>query len=609
MRNFGYDEDGWVGSLKDRHIWQRILRYSKPYLPALSAAVILSLLVTGATLGLPRLMQLAIDRYITAVELTAADRVDGLGELALIYGVLVSIVFLAGFLQVVLLEKIGQSIMHSMRRDLFSHLLKLDLSFFNNQAVGRLVTRLTNDIQNMHEMFTSVMVTLFNDLLKLLGILIILYLMNVKLALVMSIFVPLSFVSTIAFSRLARGKFRAIRSQLAKLNSFLQESISGLSIIQLFNREQDSYRKYMSLSGEYLNRTLSQIRLFGTFMPLTEFMSSAAIALIVWYGGGEVIRQQLTLGELVAFLSYMRLFFQPLRELSQKYSIVQSALASAERIFNLLDTKYSISSPALLSAPEKMRGKVLFDKVSFGYSPDEPVIKDISLEIAAGETVAVVGSTGSGKSTLINLLIRFYDPQDGRILIDGKDVREYPLQELRTTVGIIMQDVIILPDTLLANIVMDTGVDRKSVVDILTRTGMDRFVSDLPEGLDTLIGEGSLDLSAGEKQILCFARVLCRNPRILVLDEATSFIDTQTENILEEAITASFKGRTSLIIAHRLSTIRRADRILVMDGGRIREQGSHDELMALDGLYSNLVKLDLQSGDQERLLNGYSQDS
>ena len=375
MRNFGYDEDGWVGSLKDRHIWQRILRYSKQYLPALSAAVILSLLVTGATLGLPRLMQLGIDRYITVVELTAVDRIDGLGEMALIYGVLVSIVFFASFLQVVLLEKIGQSIMHSMRRDLFSHLLKLDLSFFNNQAVGRLVTRLTNDIQNMHEMFTSVMVTLFNDLLKLFGILVILYLMNFKLALVMSIFVPLSFVTTIAFSRLARGKFRAIRSQLAKLNSFLQESISGFKHHSTVQPRAGQLPQIYVIERRISQPNTEPDQAVRNLHAVTEFMSSAAIALIVWYGGGEVIRQQLTLGELVAFLSYMRLFFQPLRELSQKYSIVQSALASAERIFNLLDKKYSISSPALVSAPEKMRGKVLFDKVSFGYSPDGPVYK------------------------------------------------------------------------------------------------------------------------------------------------------------------------------------------------------------------------------------------
>lgn len=594
MRDFGYVEEGWSGSLKERHIWRRIIGYSSRHVLKCILAVLLSLLVTAATLALPRLMQIGIDSYITVPELPLDSRFEGLLLIVLLYGGMVAIVFLAGFLQVVVLERIGQSIMQTIRCDLFSHLLELDLSFFNRHAVGRLVTRLTNDIQNMYEMFTSVMVTLFNDFLKLIGILVILFLMNFRLALLMSLFVPASILITIVFSRFAREKFRAIRRQLARLNGFLQESISGLTIIQLFERQQASYHKYEELSEEYLNRTLAQIKLFGMFMPLTELMSSVAVALIIWYGGGEIIRQELTLGELVAFLSYMRLFFQPMRELSQKYSIVQSALASAERIFDLLDIRAEIRPPALPATPLKVRGAIVFDRVSFGYDRDDPVLQDVSLTINPGETVAVVGSTGAGKSTLINLLLRFYDPQQGRILLDGVDLGEYDPHDLRTTVGVIMQDVFILPDTLLANIVLDTGEDRARVIEIIENTGMDDFVAGLPNGLDTLIGEGHQELSAGEKQLLSFARVLCRNPVVLVLDEATASIDTATENILELAIAASFENRTSLVIAHRLSTIRRADRIVVMDRGKIREQGTHDELMARQGLYSALVGLDLQ---------------
>ena len=313
MRNFGYHEEGWSGSVAEHHIWRRILRYSVPFGWSLLLAVGLSLTVTAASLALPRLMQLAIDRYITDSQLAAGIRIEGLGRLTAIYAFLVVVIFAAGFLQMVVLERVGQSIMHILRRDLFAHILKLDLAFFNRYAVGRLVTRLTNDIQNMHEMFTSVMVTLFNDLLKLAGILVILYLMNVRLALLMSLFVPASILITTIFSRLAREKFRAIRRQLAQLNGFLQESISGLSIIQLFERQQDSYRRYHKLSDEYLQRTLGQIRLFGTFMPMTEFMSSLAIALIVWYGGRQIIGGRLSLGELVAFISYMRMFFQPMQ--------------------------------------------------------------------------------------------------------------------------------------------------------------------------------------------------------------------------------------------------------------------------------------------------------
>jgi ATP-binding cassette subfamily B protein len=596
MHNFGYDEEGWVGSRPDRHIWGRILRYSGRYAPGLAGAVVLSLLVTSATLGLPRLMQVGIDSYITAIDLPAAVRIDGLTGVVLMYAVLVAVVFLAGFLQVVVLEKIGQSIMHSIRCDLFAHMLELDLAFFNNQAVGRLVTRLTNDIQNMHEMFTSVMVTLFNDFLKLAGILVILFLMNDRLALVMSVFVPLALLITIVFSRLARDKFRDIRQQLARLNSFLQESISGLSIIQLYNRQDWSQKQYQVLSEEYYRRTLGQIKLFGTFMPMTEFMSSAAIALIVWYGGGEVIRRQLTLGELVAFLSYMRLFFQPMRELSQKYSIVQSALASAERIFDLMDTRGIIKSPAVPAVRGATRGEIIFENVTFGYQTGEPVLKRVSLTIRSGETIAVVGSTGAGKSTLLNLLVRFYDPQEGKILLDGIDLRQYPLRDLRHRIGIIIQDVVILPDTLLANIVMETGAHLDRVNEIIENTGMESFVAGLPQGLDTPIGEGNLELSAGEKQLLCFARVLCRDPKVLILDEATASVDTATENILEYAVAASFENRTSLVVAHRLSTIRRADRIVVMDNGMISEQGTHAELMEMKGIYCDLVRLDLRNG-------------
>jgi len=601
MHNFGYSEEGQVGSFGDAHIWRRLLVYCRGHVLGMGGAVALSLVVTAATLGLPRLMQLGIDHYIVADSLDHAARIAGLGQTALYYGLLVGVVFAATFAQVVLLEWIGQSIMQRLRQHLFAHVLTLDLSYFHSQPAGRLVTRLTNDIQNMYEMFTSVMVTLFNDGLKLAGIFWFLAMMNGRLALVMAVFIPLAVVVTVVFSRFAREKFRAIRSQMSKINSFLAESLAGVSVVQSFGGQGRSSQTHCGLTQEYLVRSFGQIRVFGAFMPLTELMGSAAIALIIWYGGGEVIRRHLTIGELAAFISYMRLFFQPLRELSQKYSIVQSAMASAERIFQTLDARSAMQAPA----PEKaaaavaLTGSIEFRGVHFAYQQDQPILTDINLTIASGETVALVGATGAGKSTLISLLVRFYDPVQGQVLIDGRDVRDLPLAALRQRVGIIMQDIFIMPDTVRANMILDQPPDEARLADILSQTGLQPFIDRLPQGLDTRIGEGALNLSLGEKQLLSFVRALYRNPAILVLDEATASIDTESENLLEEAIAAGFRGRTSLVIAHRLSTIRRVDRIIVMDQGRIVEQGSHDELMGRESLYRALVRLDVRMDVRE----------
>ncbi|MBT8330651.1 MAG: ABC transporter ATP-binding protein/permease, partial [Desulfofustis sp.] len=563
MRDFGYMEKGQSSSLYDFKLWVRILRISSGFKVPIGIAVALSLGATFAALSVPYLMKTGIDSYITVTTIPIDQRYGGLGKIGLIIGVLISIGFALTFIQAVLLEWVGQSVMHRIRQRLFNHILNLDLSFLTNQPAGRLVTRLTNDVQNMYEMFTSVLVTMFNDILRLIGILVVLYLLNVQLALVMTIFVPLALIMTLVFSGLAREKFRAIRSQLSKINSFVQESVSGISIVQLFGQQRQWYEKFDSLSGEYLSRTLKQIRLFAAFMPLTEFMSWTAVGLILLYGGNLVIDRSLSIGELIAFIAYMRLFFQPLRELAQKYSIVQSALASAERIFEMLDTDRQIIEREEVHQLPEPRGALSFSSVTFGYDAEEPVIKGLDLEIGAGETIAVVGPTGSGKSTLISLLLRFYDPQQGIIQIDGCPIGNLGLRDLRTIVGVILQDVFILDDTLLRNIVMDSGASREHVEEIIENSGMTPFIDKLEQGLDTRIGDGGRELSTGEKQLLAFARALCRNPAVLILDEATAFIDSETESILEDAIDR-LENRTSIIIAHRLSTIKRADRIVVM---------------------------------------------
>ncbi len=597
MRSFGYFEEGRAGRVSDWQLWRRIFSLCWTKKASIVWSVLLSLLVTAAVLIQPRLLQAAIDSFMTGASTDAAVRLEGLIRISLLYALAAITAFGGGFAQVLLLEQIGQSVMHQLRSRLYSHLLSLDLAFFHAHPAGRLVTRLTNDVQNMNEMFALVMVTFFNDLLKLNGILLALYLTNVRLALLMTIFLPLSAVITVVFSRIAREGFRAIRSQLAVVNAFLQETVAAAGTLQLYSRAEDSIRKFRELNAEYLLRNLRLIRLFGAFMPLTEFLSSLAMALVLWHGGGETLRGELTLGELTAFIAYMRLFFQPMQEIARKYSVVQSALASAERIFELLDISGRIIAPDMPLDDRHIRGDISFEGVSFAYQNEDgqqgaarrqTVLHHIDLHVRAGETLAITGPTGAGKSTLVSLLVRFYDPAAGRILLDGHDLRKFAPQTLRRKIGLVLQDPLIEPDTVLANIRQDARLSRSEVYQLLVRTGLDVFIARLPDGLDTRIGEGGIDLSAGEKQLIAFARVLCRDPAVLILDEATSSVDSQSERLLEQAFRAGFAGRTVLIIAHRLSSVRHADRIAVFDQGRLAELGSHEELLARQGIYAEL---------------------
>jgi ATP-binding cassette subfamily B protein len=588
---YGYFEEDKLGEVADINLWRRIMGYASHYWQGMALAVFLSVAVIGSSLMLPYLLRLGVDDYIINTEIPVPDRLSGLAILSMVFAVAFIVGFVANYFQVTVLEWTGQNIMHRLRQHIYVHMLGLDLVFFNENPSGKLVTRLTNDVQNMHEMFTSVIVTLFNDAIRIIGILVLLYWLNWRLALVMSLLVPVIFVATIWFSKLARDVYRDIRTNIARINSYLQEAVSGISLIQLFQREKDTGRNFVNLNQAYFESTLQQIKIFGIFMPLLNILSSTATAVIIWYGGVLILRGEMTIGILIAFISYMRLFFQPLRELSQKYSIVQSAMASAERIFQLLDTKSRLPVLSEPLEPQTVKGALEFSKVTFGYEPGKPVIHNLSVKVKPGETVAIVGATGSGKSTLVNLLERMYDPDEGRILLDGHDLRELDPGWLRKTVGLVMQEIYLIPGTIKENILLDAEMEERDLATILEYAQLGELMNRLPQGMHTMIGEGNLDLSAGQRQLLALARVMARDPDILVLDEATANVDSETEILVERAIDATLSQRTSIVIAHRLSTIRRADRIIVMDSGQIVEEGIHEKLMAEKGFYHRLQNL------------------
>ena len=526
----------------------------------------------------------------TLVRIRHAD-LAGITRLALLAGLLILIGLGTGYGHVVSLGIAGQRSMYDLRTALFGHVQKLSLSFFDRNPVGRLVTRVSNDIEALNEMFTAVLVNLVKDVLLVVGTIVILLLLNVRLALAALAVVPVFAAVSVLFRKKARGAYREVRRLLASLNARLAEDLSGIKVVQTFRKEARRREEYGSTNMEYFSANMRQLIIFGVFRPIVMIIAHVGIAIVLVYGGLSVLGGALTLGALVAFIAYVRQMFRPIGDMSEKYNIMQGAMAAAERIFGIMDEEPEITEPADPREVREVRGLVEFCDVCFSYVQDRPVLREVSFRVEPGRSVALVGPTGAGKTSVISLLCRFYDPDSGCIRLDGTDLRELPLQVLRDNVAIVLQDAFIFSRSVEENVRLGDDLDMERVREASDMVQATAFVDKLPGGFGEVMAERGATLSTGQKQLLCFARALAHDPRVLILDEATSSVDPATEQLIQSAIRTLMKGRTSIVVAHRLSTIQSADEILVIDGGRILERGNHQELLARRGIYYNLYLL------------------
>ena len=581
----------------DAALLRRLLSYLRPYRGLAAGAVLLLLVQSGLALVGPRLTERALD--------VAIPRMD-LGLLGLLAGLYLATMLLELVVEyggALLTAFVGQRVMYDLRMEIFGHLQRLSVAYFDRNPVGRLMTRVTSDVETLNELFSSGVVTIFGDVFTLVAIMGMMLVIDLKLALVTFAVIPLVWLTAAIFRRRVRDAFRDIRYRLARLNAFLQERLSGMRIVQLFGREADSARRFGELNREHLGAHLRSITVYAIFFPVVEVLTAVAMALLLWYGGLRVLDQTLTVGVLAAFIQYTRRFFQPLQDLSEKFNLLQSAMASSERVFALLDEPVAVREPARPAVlPRPVRGEVRFEGVWFRYSPDGPwVLKDISFMASPGRTLALVGHTGAGKTTIVNLLLRFYDPERGRITVDGVDIRDLSTADLRSAIGFVQQDLFLFTGDILHNLTLGAPISRESARLAAERVGADRFIERLPSGYEHRLGERGRNLSVGERQLLSFARALALDPRILVLDEATSSVDAEAEAQIQRAIAELMAGRTSLVVAHRLSTILHADEILVLHHGEIRERGTHRELLSAGGLYERLYQLQLRGQEVRKI--------
>jgi len=659
--DFGYFEEEKLGRPYDMKLIRRLYPYAGRYKVMLLGSIILIICITLLDLSLPYVTKIAIDRYIVPqtdaikdrltkgpesksryltadtsdpkirtvvnkyrklftiketdaqisyqkigslekedLEILRKDDFAGLGILTAIFLVIILVNFGINFLQKMIMEYAGHMIMHDLRMKLFTQIQKLSIEFFTKNPVGRLVTRVTNDIQNMHELFTSIISIVFKDMFLLIGIAIVLIIMNWKLAIISFMVLPFVLYASIVFSKRAREVFRDLRVKIAEINTRFSETIGGIRVIQLFRREENNLNSFKGLNHENYMAGMRQIRVLAVFMPLIEILGVFAVAIVIFYGGNNVMTGGLSLGALVAFITYMKMFFRPIRDLAEKYSILQNAMASAERIFLLLDSQSMLPQVALdskNSAPNlNVIKKISFENVSFGYVPGETVLSGISFKVGKGETLAVVGPTGSGKTSLINLITRFYIPESGRVCINGRDIREFETSFFRSKTALVMQDPFLFSGTIRENILKgNKDLSDRELGNILKVSNCIDMVARLPKGLDTIMVSGGTSISSGERQLISIARAFARDPQLILFDEATSFIDSQTEKKIQEALNNLMIKRTSIVVAHRLSTIRSADKIIVLSNGRIIETGTHSKLMDKKGFYFRLNQLQNQT--------------
>jgi ATP-binding cassette subfamily B protein len=623
-------EEEVLGKAYDSRLMKRLLGYLQPYRCQVGLALVAIVLKAGADVIGPYLTKVAVDKYLANRTEThslldrflSSNPLRGIAQIAAMYVGILLFSFVLEFIQTYVMQWTGQKVMFDLRSQIFRHLQRLHVAFYDRNPVGRLVTRVTTDVDALNEMFTAGVVSIFEDIFVLIGILVIMLNMSWRLALITFAVLPLIFYATSLFRKSVRDSYRRIRVAIARINAYLQEHVSGIVVLQLFNREKKSYRKFEEINRVHMDAYKDAIMAHAVYYPIVEVLSAIAIASVIWFGGGQVIRQTVTLGVLVAFMQYAQRFFRPIQDLSEKYNILQSAMASSERIFKLLDTPAEIVTPVHPKSPSGP-GRIEFDHVWFAYrtmaqateeakskgetirtidtgadSEFDWVLRDVSFAIEPSETVAFVGHTGAGKTTIISLLLRFYDVQRGAIRVDGVDIRDMDLGDLRRRYGVVLQDPFLFSGTLADNIRLGSRwIEDQAIENAAEQVNVADFIRSLPSGFAEQVQERGSTLSTGQKQLISFARALAHDPKILILDEATSSVDTETEFRVREALTRMVEGRTSIVIAHRLSTIQRADTIIVMHKGKVREIGSHQELLGQRGIYWKLYQL--QYKDQE----------